>query len=42
MAYYNKRSRSRKSCAMPGRRAGIFLGGFMYGLARGIFFRNKY
>ena len=25
-----------------GRRAGLFIGGFMFGLIRGIFFKNKY
>ena len=24
------------------RRAGLFIGGFIYGLIRGIFFKNKY
>ena len=31
--YYRKR---------PGRRVGLFLGGVMFGLIRGIFFKNKY
>ena len=26
----------------PGRRAGLFIGGVMFGLVRGIFFKNKY
>ena len=26
----------------PGRRVGMFIGGFMFGLIRGIFFKNKY
>ena len=26
----------------PGRRAGLFIGGVMVGLIRGIFFKNKY
>ena len=26
----------------PGRRLGLFLGGVMFGLMRGIFFKNKY
>ena len=30
----------RKSTA--GRRAGLFIGGVMFGLVRGIFFKNKY
>ena len=25
-----------------GRRAGLFIGGVLYGLVRGIFFKNKY
>ena len=25
-----------------GRRAGLFIGGVLYGLIRGIFFKNKY
>ena len=25
-----------------GRRAGVFIGGFIFGLVRGIFFNNKY
>ena len=25
-----------------GRRAGLFMGGVMFGLVRGIFFKNKY
>ena len=26
----------------PGRRLGLFLGGVIFGLMRGIFFKNKY
>ena len=26
----------------PGRRAGLFIGGVLFGLIRGIFFKNKY
>lgn len=26
----------------PGRRAGLFIGGVLFGLVRGIFFKNKY
>ena len=26
----------------PGRRVGLFVGGVMFGLVRGIFFKNKY
>ena len=37
----NKR-RSRSNSYRPGRRAGLFIGGVMYGLIRGIFFKNKY
>ena len=31
-----------KRCSKPGRRAGLFIGGVMFGLIRGIFFKNKY
>jgi len=37
-----RRRYSRRSCARPGRRAGLFLGGVLFGLARGIFFKNNY
>ena len=26
----------------PGRRVGLFIGGVLFGLIRGIFFKNKY
>ena len=52
MAYNKKRSnarlsqRPRYSCARTnskaGRRVGLFIGGMMFGLVRGIFFKNKY
>ena len=28
--------------AKKGRKAGLFIGGVLYGLVRGIFFKNKY
>jgi hypothetical protein len=28
--------------ARKGRKAGLFIGGVLYGLIRGIFFKNKY
>ena len=31
-----------KRYSKPGRRAGLFIGGIMFGLVRGIFFKNKY
>ena len=31
-----------KRYSKPGRRAGLFIGGVMFGLIRGIFFKNKY
>ena len=31
-----------KRNSKPGRRVGLFIGGVMFGLIRGIFFRNKY
>ena len=31
-----------KKSHRPGRRVGLFIGGFMFGLIRGIFFDNKY
>ncbi len=31
-----------KNNKRPGRRAGLFIGGFLYGLINGIFFKNKY
>jgi hypothetical protein len=31
-----------KKSNLPGRRAGLFIGGVLFGLTRGIFFRNKY
>lgn len=44
MAYKNNRRYSRRSCAnrRPGRRVGLFIGGALYGLIKGIFFDNKY
>ena len=48
MAYKNKRSRSRRSCARanvrsgPSYRAGLFIGGLAYGLMRSIFFKNNF
>jgi len=32
----------KKRNSKSGRRAGLFLGGMMFGLVRGIFFKNKY
>ena len=31
-----------KKYSKPGRRVGLFIGGVMFGLIRGIFFKNKY
>ncbi len=31
-----------KKKTKPGRKAGLFIGGVLYGLLRGIFFDNKY
>ena len=31
-----------KRNSKPGRRIGVFIGGVMFGLVRGIFFKNKY
>ena len=31
-----------KKNTKTGRRAGLFIGGVMFGLIRGIFFKNKY
>ena len=31
-----------KKCYKPARRAGLFIGGVMFGLVKGIFFKNKY
>ena len=31
-----------KRYSKPGRRTGLFIGGVMFGLIRGIFFKNKY
>jgi hypothetical protein len=36
MKYYGKKKN------MPGRRTGLFIGGVLFGLVRGIFFKNKY
>ena len=32
----------RKKHSKPGRKLGLFIGGVMFGLVRGIFFKNKY
>lgn len=31
-----------KKKRVPGRKIGLFIGGVLYGLTRGIFFNNKY
>lgn len=33
---------ARRRSSNKSRRVGLFLGGFMYGLIRGIFFKNNY